>query len=114
MGFWKRIIINAIIFLAAAGFFPAGFHVANIWVALVAAVVLSVLNMVVKPLLTVISLPITVLTLGLFSWVINAAMLELTALVVGGAFAFANFGWALVVALIISAVNVVITNYFAD
>ncbi|MFK5705188.1 phage holin family protein [Ligilactobacillus sp. LYQ139] len=114
MGFWKRIIINAIVFLAVAGFFPVGFHVASIWVSLIAAVVLSVLNMVVKPLLTVISLPITVLTLGLFSWVINAVMLELTALVVGGAFAFANFGWALVVALIISVVNVVITNYFTD
>ncbi len=81
--------------------------------AFVAAVVLGILNMFVKPFLVLISLPITFLTLGFFYWVINALMLEMTSTFVGNAFEFANFSSALIVALILSVVNLIITNYLA-
>ncbi|KRM90411.1 phage holin family protein [Liquorilactobacillus cacaonum] len=112
MSFWGRALVNAIIFVSVAGFFPQSFHVANIWISLIAAIVLGLLNMFVKPILLIFSLPITFMTLGLFYFVINAFMLELTSYLVGSTFIFASFGDAFLLALILSLVNVVITNYF--
>ena len=57
------------------------------------------------------SLPIYFMTLGLFYFVINGFMLELTSYLVGSSFAFANFGAAFLLALVLSLVNIVITNY---
>ncbi|KLA47747.1 membrane protein [Ligilactobacillus ruminis S23] len=66
MGFWQRCLVNALVFLATAGFFPDALHVANVPTAFLAAIVLGLLNMSVKPILLVLSLPITVVTLGIF------------------------------------------------
>ncbi|KRL02911.1 hypothetical protein FC81_GL000401 [Liquorilactobacillus capillatus DSM 19910] len=104
-------MINAVVFLATAGFFPQYFHVSSLWVSLIAAAVLGILNMFVKPFFVILSLPITVLTLGFFYLVINAFMLELTSVLMGDTFKFANFGAAFLVALVLSGVNLVITNY---
>ncbi|WP_178197713.1 phage holin family protein [Ligilactobacillus sp. Marseille-Q7487] len=112
MNFIQRALLNAVIFIAAAGLFPANFHVANVWVALMAAVILGILNMVIKPILVVLSLPITILTLGFFYLCINAFILMLTSIFVSG-FYFANFGSAFLIALILSGVNLIITNHFA-
>lgn len=111
MGFFTRIIVNAIIFLAIAGFFPGMLFVSSIWMALGASLVLGILNALVRPILSILSFPITFLTLGLFSIVINAVMLQLTASVVGAGFAFNSFFSAMIVAVIMSLVNVIITNY---
>ncbi len=118
--FWTRILVNAVIFLALAGFFQSSlaggfqndFYVSSIWIALVASFVLALLNAVVKPILFVLSLPITVLTLGLFSVVINAIMLELTSWFVGSSFAFASFGVTMIVAIIMSIFNAIISDHF--
>ena len=112
MKFFQRVLLNAVIFIATAGLFPDKFHVANVWVALIAAGVLGVLNMVVKPILVILSLPITILTLGFFYLCINAFILMLTSAFVSG-FYFANFGAAFLIALILSVVNLIITNRFA-
>lgn len=114
MGFWQRAAVNALTFVALAGFFPNIFHVGSLWMAFVAAVILGILNMFVKPFLVLISLPITFFTLGFFYWVINAFMLEMTSTFVGNAFQFANFSSALIVAMILSVVNLIITNFLAD
>jgi putative membrane protein len=111
MGFFTRIIVNAIIFLAIAGFFPGMLFVSSIWMALGASLVLGILNALVRPILSILSFPITFLTLGLFSIVINALMLQLTAGVVGAGFAFNSFVSAMVVAVIMSLVNIIVTNY---
>lgn len=121
MGFWSRILVNALIFLATAGFFQSGlagsyqhaFYVSGIGIALLASFVLALLNAVVKPILFVLSLPITILTLGLFSVVINAIMLEMTAWFVGSNFAFSSFGVTLLVAIILSLCNAIISDHFA-
>ncbi|WP_281164187.1 phage holin family protein [Liquorilactobacillus sicerae] len=113
MYFWQRVILNAVVFIATAGFFPQYLHVSNIWISLIAAVVLGVLNMFVKPLLVIFSLPITIMSLGIFYFVINGFMLELTAKLVGTGFQFSSFGAAFFVALILSLVNLVITNHFS-
>lgn len=121
MGFWTRILVNAVIFLALAGFFQSSmagglqnaFYVSGIGIALLASFVLALLNAVVKPILFVLSLPITVLTLGLFSVVINAIMLELTSWFVGSNFAFSSFWITMMVAVIMSIFNAIISDHFA-
>jgi putative membrane protein len=75
------------------------------WVTLaVAAAVLGLLNAVVRPLLFLLTLPITVVTLGLFLLILNAIMLELTAWVVP-VFDIDGFGWAIVGALLLSVIS---------
>jgi putative membrane protein len=77
------------------------------WLSLaIAAAVLGLLNAIVRPILFVLTLPITVVTLGLFLLVLNAIMLELTAWLVPG-FGIEGFGWAIVGALVLSIVSMV-------
>ncbi|MDD3531061.1 MAG: phage holin family protein [Candidatus Pacebacteria bacterium] len=72
--------------------------------ALIAAVVLGALNLFIRPILVVLTFPITVITLGLFSLVINAVLVMLASLVVPG-FSIAGFWTALVFALALSVVS---------
>lgn len=72
--------------------------------AIIAAVVIGALNLLLRPLLLLISLPITVLTLGLFALVINALLILLAAAIVPG-FSIAGFWSALVFALVLSIIS---------
>ena len=111
LGFWQRILINGLIFLALAGLMPEYFYVANVLVAFIAALILGILNAFVNPFLVLLSLPITFLTLGIFYFIINAFMLELTSSLMGSSFHFSSFGVTFLVALIISGVNLIISSY---
>ncbi|MDF7627011.1 phage holin family protein [Leuconostocaceae bacterium ESL0723] len=104
MRFIVNVGVNFGVFLAASLLFPTGFELNNWVAALVAAFVLALLNWSVKPLLFFLSLPLLMLTLGIFSVVINAALLELTAHLVTG-FHFANFWWAMLIAVILAITN---------
>ncbi|HAJ70027.1 MAG: phage holin family protein [Alkalibacterium sp.] len=108
MKWWQRILANTLIFLALAGFLD-GFMITSWTTALVAAVVFGVLNVLVKPILVILSFPITIMTLGLFYLIINGLMLWLTAVLVSG-FGFSSFFLALVVAVIVSALNAYFNN----
>ncbi|HEX7707647.1 MAG TPA: phage holin family protein [Thermoanaerobaculia bacterium] len=72
----------------------------------IAAAVLGLLNAIVRPVLFVLTLPITVVTLGLFLIVLNAIMLELTDWLVPG-FEIGGFLWAIVGAIVLSLVSLV-------
>ncbi len=72
--------------------------------AIIAAVVLGALNLFIRPILMVLTLPINIITLGLFSLVINAFLVWLATLVVPG-FAVADFWTALLFALVLAIVN---------
>ena len=74
------------------------------WVAIVTAVVLALLNLFLKPLLVLLTIPATILTLGLFLLVINAAILMIAGQLVPG-FHIATFWSAVLLALFISLVN---------
>lgn len=78
-----------------------GIEVTDYGQALLAAFVLSVLNALVKPILALVSLPLIVITLGLFVFVINAALLMLTSSIVRG-FKVQSFGTALLASLLLS------------
>ena len=78
MSYFQRLIMNTLTFVALAVLLPNMVHVRSIMMALVASFVLSILNALIKPILSIISFPLTLLTFGLFSFVINALMLNLT------------------------------------
>ncbi len=94
--------------IAALAIGIAAYIVPNVSVtlagALIAAVVLGALNLFIRPILIVLTLPINILTLGLFSLVINAFLVWLATLVVPG-FAVADFWTALLFALVLSIIN---------
>lgn len=79
----------------------SGLHFANAQTLIIAALLLGVVNAVVRPLVIILTLPITLLTLGLFLLVINAAMLGLVAWLLPG-FHLGGFGTALLASLIVS------------
>ena len=66
-------VINALALLTVAYVMP-GIAVADIWAALIAAVVLGLVNAVIRPVLVLLTLPVTILTLGLFIFVINGLL----------------------------------------
>lgn len=79
-------------------------YLQGFFVALVVAVVLGFLNTIIKPILVVISLPVEILTLGLFTFVINAGLVLLTSRIVDG-FHVSSFWWALLFSLVLSLVS---------
>jgi putative membrane protein len=100
MGFLLRILITAAgLWLADELVSGISFDVPRTM--LLSAVLLGVVNAVVRPIAVFLTLPITVLTLGLFLWVINAAMLGLVAWFFAG-FSIENFGSALLGSVILS------------
>lgn len=106
------ILINALLFMALAGFFKDSIYIESIYAALGASVVLSLLNILVRPILILLTLPVTVLTLGLFLLVINAVTLLLTDSIMGSSFELNSFGTAFLTAIIMSLVNLIIQNQF--
>ena len=80
---------------------------------LIAAAVLGIVNAIVRPVLFWLTLPLTIVTLGLFLIVLNALMLELTALLVPG-FDVLGFGWALVAAVILGLISLVTNRIGSD
>ena len=92
--------------LLVASAYP-GVKVAGFGAALVAALVLGLLNALVRPLLVLLTLPVTVLTLGLFLFVINAAMFYAAASLLGGLHV-AGFGAALIGSVLYSLCGIVI------
>lgn len=101
------IFINAILFIAMAGFFE-GFEVSSFGAAILASLILSILNALVRPILIILTLPITIITLGIFLLVINAFTLLMTDNLMGEHFEFASFGSAFLVAIIMSIANLII------
>ena len=106
------IIINAILFMALAGFLKESLYIESFMAALGASFVLSILNIIVKPILIILTLPVTVLTLGLFLFVVNAVTLLLTDEIMGSSFEINSFGIALLISVIMSIFNAIIQNQF--
>jgi putative membrane protein len=101
-----RWLLLAAALLLVAYLYP-GVTVANFTAAMIAALVLGLLNTVVRPLLVLLTLPVTLLTLGLFLFVINALMFWAAAGVLDG-FNVTGFGAALIGSLIYSLCGMVI------
>jgi putative membrane protein len=102
-----HLLVNALLLLLVSQFVN-GIHINGFGNALLAALVLGVVNFLVRPILILITLPVTILTLGLFLFVVNALMLELTSLLVPG-FVVASFVSALVAAVLLGLFNLVVS-----
>jgi putative membrane protein len=96
------IIATAAVLIAA--YLLPGVAVSGVFTALVVAVVLGLANALIRPLLLLLTLPITILTLGLFTFVINALMILLVASIVPG-FHVDGFWWALLFSIILTLVS---------
>lgn len=107
------ILINAVLFITFAGYFE-GFHVSSFGAAVAASLILSILNILVRPLLILLTLPITLLTLGLFLLVINAITLSMTDAFMGSKFEIDGFGLTLLIAIIMALVNMIIQKTILD
>lgn len=98
-----NLLVGGLAVFVSAYILP-GVRVDSFVTALVVAVVLGVVNAILKPILVLLTLPITLLTLGLFSLVINAAMVLLVAAIVPG-FKVDGFLTALVFSLVLSVIS---------
>lgn len=103
IGFLIRWVINFFA-LVIAGITINGIRIQGIAAGLIAAGILGIVNAVIRPIVLLLTLPINLLTLGLFTLVINAAMLEITAAVVPG-FSIDTFGAAILGALVVSLIS---------
>jgi len=98
-----RLVVSSIAAYVLAAFLP-GIAIEDFWTAIVLAIVLAVLNAIVKPLLILLTLPITIVTLGLFLWVINAAIILLADKLIDG-FEVDNFWYALLFGFLLSGLT---------
>jgi putative membrane protein len=96
-------LINAVALIAVAYLLP-GISVASFVTALIAALVLGLINAVIRPLLVLLTLPVTVLTLGLFIFVINGLLFWLVGAFVDG-FVVQGFWWGVIGAIVYSIVS---------
>ena len=96
-------ILNAVALLIVAYVLP-GITVASFGSALIAALVLGLLNMLVKPVLVLLTLPITFVTLGLFLFVLNALLFWFAGSVLKG-FSVNGFWWAMIGAILYSIIS---------
>jgi putative membrane protein len=101
-------ILNAVALLVVAYILP-GIAVASFWSAMWAALVLGLINMLVKPLFVLLTLPITIVTVGLFLFVINALMFWLAGSLFKG-FRVDGFWWAVGGVLLYSLISSFLTN----
>ncbi|MCL5784097.1 MAG: phage holin family protein [Patescibacteria group bacterium] len=98
-----RWLISAIAIIITS-YLLTGVHVDSFITALLTALVLGIINAIFKPLFIILTLPINILSLGLFTFVINAILIILTSLIVPG-FKVDNFWWALLFSLVLSVIN---------
>ena len=100
MNFILNIIVTSVAVLLVANFLP-GVHVDTFTTSLLVAIVLAFMNSIVKPILTILTIPITLLTMGLFLIVINGAIILMTDKLIDG-FEVDGFWWALLFSFILS------------
>ncbi|HET7178178.1 MAG TPA: phage holin family protein [Chryseosolibacter sp.] len=108
MNWLIRLLLNGLAVVLAAYLLP-GVSVDGYGTALIVALVLAIVNLLVKPILILLTIPITILTLGLFLLVINAAIILFVDNLVTG-FVVDGFWWALIFSLILSVFNSVFSD----
>ena len=106
MRFILRLVLNALALIAIAYYVP-GIHVSSFMYALIAAVVLGLVNAVLGTIIKIVALPVTILTLGLFTLVINAFLFWLTSYLLDG-FDVTTFTAALIGSILMSVASWII------
>ncbi|WP_430791012.1 phage holin family protein [Virgibacillus flavescens] len=107
------IFLNAVTLIVVAQLFQS-FYLDGFGIALIASIILAVLNIIVKPILILLTLPITFVTFGLFLFVINAITLMITQGLMGEAFVINGFGFAIIASILISILNLILNQLIKD
>lgn len=95
-----HVLIVALALLFSAYIIP-GIEVSSVYIAIIAAIIIGLLNLVVRPILFILTLPLTIITFGLFAFVLNALLFLFAASFVGG-FAVDGFIPALLGSIVVS------------
>ena len=110
-GWALRWLLNILAIFLTAALLP-GFEV-TVWGAIVGSIVLGVVNAIIRPLLLILTLPLNVVTLGLFTFIINGLMLWITSATVKG-FDIHGFWWAVLTAIVLSLLSSIISFFIDD
>ena len=113
MGFIINLLVSALVVFGLANILP-GVSVKGYGSAIIVAIVIGLLNAVVKPILNFISLPVTILTLGLFSFVITAIIILLASAIMGDSFHVDGFWYALLFGIVLAIVNSLVGGMMGD
>lgn len=108
MNFFTKIVLSTLGVLIVSYLLP-GVIVDGILTALVIAVLLSILNATVKPVLIILTIPLTIFTFGLFLVVINAIIILIADALISG-FEVNGFWWALIFSFLLSIINSLLTD----
>lgn len=109
----SSILVNSLVLIVVAGYFET-FHIEGVGAAILASIILSILNVLVKPILVILTLPVTILSLGLFLFIINAITLWMTQAIMGDSFVIDGFGVAILAAIVISVLNLLIHKFIVE
>ncbi|MGS0746920.1 phage holin family protein [Halpernia sp. GG3] len=109
MRFIIRLLITAAVAFVLSKYFLSGIHIATFYTAIIFAIVLALLNIFIKPILSILGLPLTIITLGLFSFVINALIILLASHFVTG-MKVDGFWWALIFSIFLSVVTSLLSS----
>lgn len=111
----RFLIRTALLVLAIIGisYFVPDVYVEDVWTAFILVIVLGILNMLVKPLLILLTIPVTIITFGLFLLVINTIIVLMADYIIDG-FNTAGFQSAFLFALALSVVNFLIDRLIAE
>lgn len=107
------VTLNAVALIVVAELFE-DFYIDHFGTALLASIILSMLNVIVKPILIFLTLPVTIMTFGFFLIVINAITLMIVQAMMGPSFVINGFGMALLASMIISILNTILQQLVKD
>jgi putative membrane protein len=110
MFFIVRLIINMVAILLISYLFPGLIWVDSFWAALMSAFLLGIVNAIIRPILVLLTLPLTLVTLGLFLLIINGLMLWLVSALVSG-FHVSGFWGAVLGSILISIVSWILSRF---
>ncbi len=108
-----RLLITSLVALGLAKYVLTGVHIDDFSTALIFAIVLGLLNVFVKPILKLFGLPLTIITLGLFSLVINAVVILLADYFIDGMY-IDGFWWALIFSILLSVLTSLLSGIFTS
>jgi len=108
-----NVLITAVAVMIGA-YFLGGVTVASIWWAIGFAVILSIANLIVRPILQILSLPITLITLGLFALVVNGFVLLMATWFTGGGVVVESLWSAIIFAIVISLLTAFLNFLFGN
>ncbi len=111
-GFFGRFLINLLLLALVAWMFE-GITVENAFALVFAGIILGLLNAFLRPILVLLTLPLTIVTIGVFIFVINALLLMMTSAMVRG-FDVSGFFTAFFAALVYSALSFIATMFLSD